>query len=178
MVHRCCPTQATLPSGATGVHSCQGRRGPLPARTLRDVTDFLQRLLRLWIEPVADGRAARAAFAQVYADPLTVNGSPMTVAQLVDRARSLQRAFEGLSMQILDQVETPDRLVIAFTMRGRHVGTYASALGDVPPTGRDVEVRTIDDLTITDGLVSAIWVVADDLGLLTQLGAVNLADPP
>jgi predicted ester cyclase len=128
----------------------------------------------LWTEPVGDRVAARAAFAQVYADPLVVNGQPMTVPQLVDRAQALQQAFEGLSMQIVDQVETSDRLVIAFIMRGRHVGPYASALGDIPPTGRAVQVRTIDVLTIDAGLVSAIWVVADDLGLLTQLDAVEL----
>jgi hypothetical protein len=45
----------------------------------------------------------------------------------------------------------------------------------VAPTQRDIEVRTIDVLTITAGVVSAIWVVADDLGLLRQLGAVTLA---
>jgi predicted ester cyclase len=139
------------------------------------VTDLLDRLLRLWTRPVGDHADAEAAFGRVYADPVVVNGVPMTVAQLVDRARSLQRAFTGLSMQILDQVETPDRIVIAFLMRGRQVGLYVSPLGAVPPTGRDVQVRTIDVLTIEGGLIAAIWVVADDLGLLTQLDAVSLA---
>jgi len=136
------------------------------------VTDFLRRLLRLWTEPIRDDLEARAAFAQVYADPVLVNGLPMTVAGLADRARSLQHAFEGLRMQILDRVETPDRIVIAFVMHGRHVGPYTSPLGVVPPAGREVQVRTIDVLTLDRGLVSAIWVVADDLGMLTQLGAV------
>ena len=102
----------------------------------------------------------------------------MTVAQLVDRARSLQKSFDGLSMHIVDQIETSDRLVIAFLMRGRHVGPYASPLGTIPPTGREIEVRTIDVLTVEDGLVSAIWVVADDLGLLAQLDAITLTGQP
>jgi predicted ester cyclase len=139
------------------------------------VADLLERLLPLWTRPVGDEGDAQAAFGRVYADPVVVNGAPMTVAQLVDRARSLQQAFEGLSMQILDRVETRDRIVLAFTMRGRHVGPYGSPLGVVPPTGREVQVRTIDVLAIEGGLVSAIWVVADDLGLLTQLDAVSLA---
>jgi predicted ester cyclase len=142
------------------------------------VTDLLQRLLRLWTEPVGDDAGARSAFAQVYADPLVVNGMPMTVAQLVDRARSLQKSFEGLSMQIVDRVDTPDRLVIVFLMRGRHIGPYASALGTIPPTGREVQVRTIDVLTVEKGRVSAIWVVADDLGLLIQWDAVALTGEP
>ena len=45
----------------------------------------------------------------------------------------------------------------------------------VAPTQRDIEVRTIDVLTITGGLIFAIWVVSDDLGLLHQLGAIKLA---
>ena len=150
----------------------------MPRGRLTGVTDLLQRLLRLWTEPVGDGFAATAAFSGVYADPLVVNGTPMTVAQLVDRARSLQKSFDGLSMHIVDQINTSDRLVIAFLMRGRHVGPYASPLGTIPPTGREIEVRTIDVLTVEDGLVSAIWVVADDLGLLTQLDAITLTDEP
>jgi hypothetical protein len=87
----------------------------------------------------------------------------------------LQRAFDQLGMHIVDAVETPDRVVLAFLMRGRHVGPFHSPLGVVAPTQREVEVRTIDVLTLTAGLVSDIWVVADDLGLLRQLGAVTLA---
>ena len=142
------------------------------------MTGLLQRLLRLWTEPVGDGLAATAAFSAVYADPLAVNGMPMTVAQLVDRARSLQKSFDGLSMHIVDQIETSDRLVIAFLMRGRHIGPYASPLGTIPPTGREIEVRTIDVLTVEDGLVSAISVVADALGLLAQLDAITLTGQP
>jgi SnoaL-like polyketide cyclase len=76
---------------------------------------------------------------------------------------------------LLDTVETPDRVVIAFLMRGRHVGPFTSPLGTVAPTQRDIEVRTIDVLVVTEGLVSAIWVVSDDLGLLRQLDAAKLA---
>jgi hypothetical protein len=33
-----------------------------------------------------------------------------------------------------------------------------------------VQIRTIDVLTITGGKISAVWVNADDLGTLRQLG--------
>ena len=135
---------------------------------------LLERLLPLWTEPV-DGRGdPEAAFGEVYADPVVVNGTEMSLTALVARARSLQQAFDQLGMDILDTVETPDRVVVAFEMRGRHVGPYASPLGTVAPAGRDIAVRTIDVLTIAGGLVTAIWVVADDLGLLRQLDAARL----
>jgi predicted ester cyclase len=135
---------------------------------------LLERLLPLWTEPV-DGRGdPEAAFGEVYADPVVVNGTEMGLDALVARARSLQQAFDQLGMDILDTVETPDRVVVAFEMRGRHIGPYASPLGTVAPTGRGIAVRTIDVLTIAGGLVTAIWVVADDLGLLRQLDAARL----
>jgi predicted ester cyclase len=136
-------------------------------------TGLLERLLRLWTEPIGEQAGAEAAFREVYADPVVVNGTPLPVPQLVDRARSLQRAFAGLRAEVLDQVETPDRLVVAFHLRGRHVCTFTSPLGDVAPTDREVQVRTIDVLTVEGGRVTRIWVVADDLGLLTQLGALG-----
>ena len=116
------------------------------------------------------------ALLERHADPVVVNGTEMSLTELTARARSLQQAFDQLGMDVLDTVETPDRVVVAFVMRGRHVGPYASALGTVAPTGRDIAVRTIDVLRVTGGLVTAISVVADDLGLLRQLDAARLND--
>jgi predicted ester cyclase len=137
-------------------------------------TDMVERLLDLWSQPLSD--RPYADFAQLYADPVTVNGAELRITDLVGRARTLQGAFDDLSRRVLDVVETPDRLVVAFELSGRHTGTWPSALGDVPASGRRMTVRTIDVLTIADGRITAIWVVSDDLSLLTQLGAIPVAD--
>jgi hypothetical protein len=139
------------------------------------VIALLERLLPLWTQPVDSRDDAEAAFREVYADPVVVNGIETPVADLVRRAGALQRAFDQLGMHILETVETPDRVVIAFVMRGRHIGPFTSPLGTIAPAQREIEVRTIDVLTVTAGVVSAIWVVSDDLGLLRQLDAVKLA---
>jgi SnoaL-like polyketide cyclase len=136
---------------------------------------LLDRLVPLWTQPVDSLDDPEAAFREVYADPVVVNGAEMSLTDLVGRARMLQQTFDQLEMHIMDTVETPDRVVLAFLMRGRHIGPFHSPLGIVAPTQREIEVRTIDVLTITAGVVAAIWVVADDLGLLRQLGAVTLA---
>jgi ketosteroid isomerase-like protein len=102
----------------------------------------------------------------------------MPQSELVARARSIQRALTDLSVEILEEMETSDRVAVAFLQRGRHVGTLALPLGEVPPTGREVQVRTIDVLTIDDGRISAIQVVPDNLGLAMQLGAVGLIESP
>lgn len=90
---------------------------------------------------------------------------------LVDRAAGTHAALERTGVTVLDVVESPGKVVVAFEMVARHVGTWPSALGDVPATGATLAVRTIDILTVVDGLVSAIWVVSDEVSLLHQLGA-------
>jgi hypothetical protein len=71
------------------------------------MTALVDRLLPLWTRPVHARDDPRAAFAEVYADPVVVNGTAMTITELVDRARSLQQAFDRLGMDIVDTVEAP-----------------------------------------------------------------------
>ena len=51
-------------------------------------------LLRLWTGPPA-AVGAEAAFGRFYADPVLLNGTEHTIADLVVRARDLHTAFEG-----------------------------------------------------------------------------------
>jgi len=138
------------------------------------MTALVDRLLGLWQEPVDERDDPEAAFRELYADPVSINGTPMPVSSLVERARALQRAFDGRTTEIVDLVETPDRMAIAFYMRARHVGPLDTPVGSVTPTGSTVEIRTIDILTIADSLITGLWVVSDELGMLTQLDAVRL----
>jgi predicted ester cyclase len=136
----------------------------------------VDRLLRLWTEPVAETGDAIAAFAAVYADPVSINGVDVPLVGLVERARALQRAFADLSVEIIDEVEAPNRLVVVFWQRGRHVGPLILPFGEIAPTGRHVEVRTIDVLSISADRITAMQVVPDNLGLAMQLGAVALTE--
>jgi len=68
-------------------------------------------------------------------------------------------------------------VAVAFRLSGRHVGTLTTAAGPVPATGRALEVRVIDVLTITEGRISGIWMVADELGALVSVDAVRLSSP-
>jgi ketosteroid isomerase-like protein len=88
----------------------------------------------------------------------------------------LQRAFSDLEIEPVEQLESGDRFVLAFLQRGRHIGCFETPLGLVEPTRRAFEIRVIDVLTISDGRITAIEVVPDNLSLLMQLGAVRLAE--
>jgi len=135
------------------------------------------RLLRLWTEPPPDDAAAEAAFREVYADPVTVNGSPVSAAGLVARARALQGVFDGVERQVLDVVDGGDKVALAFRLSGRQVGVLATSAGPLPPTGQVLDLRVIDVLTVTAGRITDIWMVADELGALIAVDAVRLASP-
>jgi len=138
--------------------------------------DWLRGLFALWQQP-DHATDLDAAFAAFYTDPVIVNGVETSIADMVVRARALNAALEGLTAEILQVVDGDGSLAVAFVMRGRHTGPYAGPLGIVQPTGIDVDIRTTDILTLTAGKVSRIWVIADDLGLLRQLGAVSGTTP-
>jgi predicted ester cyclase len=137
------------------------------------VGSIVERLMSLWTGP-----ADEAAFATLYADPVRVNGVPLTVADLVARARALHATYSDVAFEVVDEIETPDRAVVGFRMRGRHTGPLDSPLGTVAPTGRTVEARVTDILVLDRGLVTDIWVVSDDLAVLRQLDAVTLTGAP
>ncbi|HYO40992.1 MAG TPA: ester cyclase [Nocardioidaceae bacterium] len=138
------------------------------------MTDAVEAILALWQGLPEDDREARDAFSRVYAEHVTVNGVELTLDELVARARALQQAVTGLTPELLERVEAGDKLVVAFLMHGRHTGTLRTSIGEVPATGRDVTLRGMDVLTFTDGRITRITVLADELGLLSSLDAVTL----
>ncbi|MEX5718691.1 ester cyclase [Geodermatophilus maliterrae] len=137
----------------------------------------VERLLQLWSDPLPHGPAAEDAFRSLYTDPVTVNGQSLTVADLVARARAVQGTFEEVERQVVSVVEDGDRVAVAFRMGGRQVGPLQTSAGPLPPTGRRLELRVIDVLTLTGGRISEIVMVADELGALVALDAVRLAPP-
>ncbi|MEV6489357.1 ester cyclase [Actinoplanes sp. NPDC051633] len=132
---------------------------------------LVTRLLDLWAAPIPDPADALVRFSTVYTDPVTLNGTALPLTALVERAAATHVALERTGVEVLEVVAQDDKVVVAFAMTARHIGTWPSTLGGVPPTGCTVTVRTIDVLTLTGGLVSGIWVVSDEAGMLSQLGA-------
>jgi hypothetical protein len=139
------------------------------------VADLVERLMDLWLALPADDEDAVAAFRALYTDPVQINGTSTSAEELVARARMLHATYDGLSQELIDRVDAPGKTVIAFRMRGTHVGPLSTPLGVIAPTGRPISILTIDVLTLQpDGRVSAVWVVPDELGLLIGLDALAL----
>ena len=140
-----------------------GAAGDSPGMTIED------RLFELWTTPPGERDDPAGAFGELYTDPVTINGEPMTVEALVARARALHAAFDRHEIEIVGRVEEPGRLAIAFRHRARHAGEWVTPLGTLAPTGKVVTGLGIDLLTFTDGKISAIWVLADELARILQV---------
>jgi predicted ester cyclase len=134
----------------------------------------LDGLLRLWMNPLPQGEEAEEAFHAFYTDPVKVNGRSLHAADLVERARCLQAALADAEREVLEVVEAGGKLAVAFRLAGRHAGPFRTAAGELAPTGRRIELRVIDILTITDGRISEVWMAADELGALAAIDAVTL----
>jgi ketosteroid isomerase-like protein len=140
-----------------------------------DARRLVDRVMALWTGPIPDGPDGEAAFGECYAEPLTVNGADFRLADLVARARVLHAAHSDIRTELLQVLAAPEHVVVAFVMHVRHTGPLPTPLGTLPATGRAAAARTIDILTVRDGKITDITVVADELGMLTQLGALRLA---
>ncbi|MET0965334.1 MAG: hypothetical protein ABWZ02_03000 [Nakamurella sp.] len=148
----------TAPSTAAAASTC----------TLIDLTA----LLALWSEPFPAGADGETALRRFYADPCVINGTATTVAELAAGVRSLQGALAAPSRNLLSCSETDQTVVFAFELRGRHIGPLRTSAGVIAATGADLHLRIIDILTIADGVITDVIMVADELRTLAAAGAV------
>jgi predicted ester cyclase len=54
------------------------------------------------------------------------------------------------------------------TLHGRHTGPFMG----IPPTGREVALRTVHFIRYRNGLEIETWSVQDRMGLMQQLGLI------
>jgi hypothetical protein len=107
----------------------------------------LSRLARLWNDPPPDNDAdAHRAFAEVYADRVVLNGDSVSVRDLVAMARQSHLTYRDQDRVILDVLDNGDKVAFALVLRAQQ-------------NDRPVAIRVIDILTLTDGLVTAVWAV-------------------
>src|SRR5687768_17180069 len=130
---------------------------------------------RTWEEmlPAADFAALEAVI-----DPEVVNhdlpsgasngfeGVRQTIAMLHD-------AFSEQRYEVHHVIGEADTVVIDATMHGRHTGSF---LG-IPPTGREVALRSIHVVRYRDGREIETWALSDRLGLMQQLGVIPEGPP-
>lgn len=79
-------------------------------------------------------------------------------------------AFPDLTLSVEDRVVEGDKIVDRFMCRGTHEGE----LMGIEPTGEEIEVMSIVIHHLEDGQLVADDALLDNLGLMRQLGVVEL----
>ena len=69
---------------------------------------------------------------------------------------------------ILDLVTEGDKVAVRYNI----IGTHKGELQGIPPTGKEVSFSAMDFITLIDGKVAEEWEIADNMGLMQQIGAI------
>jgi predicted ester cyclase len=96
---------------------------------------------------------------------------PESVKQTV---RGLHDAFGGLRFDVQDEIAEGDKVVQLVVMSGRHTGPLMGR----EPTGKEFSVRHTYIWRIADDKIVEHWGSRDDLGLLGQLGLLQVLEEP
>ncbi|MDR3545263.1 MAG: ester cyclase [Candidatus Limnocylindrales bacterium] len=89
-----------------------------------------------------------------------------------DVIRTLHRWMSDFTLTVEDLAAVDDMVWSRNRARGVNTG---SVMG-TPPTGRRVEVEVIDIVRFADGKIVEHWGIADQLGLMLQIGAIPVRE--
>jgi predicted ester cyclase len=79
----------------------------------------------------------------------------------------LRGAFPDRTDTIEDVIAEGDRVGMLFRQRGTHKGNFFG----IAPTGKTIDIHELGIFRLADGRITEAWFMADELGLLQQLGA-------
>lgn len=81
--------------------------------------------------------------------------------------RGMRDGIGDLHYEILDMVETPEKVAVYVRLTGRHTGM----LFGLAPTGRAIDVRQMQIERLRDGRICEHWRITDERSLMEQLGS-------
>jgi steroid delta-isomerase-like uncharacterized protein len=83
-----------------------------------------------------------------------------------------EEGFPDSGIEITNLFATEDQAVVEFIGRGTNTGPLHMPTGDLPPTGRSVELRFCDVYRIGNGKIVSYRSYYDALGFMQQLGLI------
>jgi steroid delta-isomerase-like uncharacterized protein len=86
--------------------------------------------------------------------------------------RSYAEAIPDIRHNIVNVVENGDEVATELRVGGTHTGTLQTPAGPLPPTGRTIDLPSVDMITVRDGKVQSWRAYYDNLAFMTQLGAI------
>ncbi|MFN8252460.1 MAG: ester cyclase [Ferruginibacter sp.] len=87
---------------------------------------------------------------------------------LIGHIEFFEKAFPCYKLFIDEITAEGNRVII----RARNVATHLGYLGEIPPTGKDVDFPFVVCYEIENSMIVNHWMIADQLLLMQQLGVV------
>jgi steroid delta-isomerase-like uncharacterized protein len=85
---------------------------------------------------------------------------------LKQRVSSLYAIYAEPYFMVEDQLAEGDKVLTRWTFQGKHTGDHMGAA----PTGKQITLTGMNLFRLAGGKIEEIWLNADDLGELQQLG--------
>ncbi|MDQ3929521.1 MAG: ester cyclase [Chloroflexota bacterium] len=85
---------------------------------------------------------------------------------------SFKRAMPDARLNLKSAVEQGNMIAVEGTFTGTHTGPMMTPTGELPPTGRAIELPYIDVFRIENGLLVTHRVYYDQITMLSQLGLI------
>ena len=90
----------------------------------------------------------------------------------------LLTAFPDYRLTIEEQIAEGEKVATVRSGTGTHEGEWESPAGTIAPTGRQVRWTGTTTLRLSEGKISEVIATSwDHLGILQQLGAVDVTEP-
>ncbi|HYK05857.1 MAG TPA: ester cyclase [Thermoanaerobaculia bacterium] len=136
------------------------------------MTEANKLLVRKLVEEAQEGgnlAVVEELVADDFIDHSPLPGLPPTRDGVVMLFAGMKQAFPDLRVIIEEQIADGEKVATRKTF----VGTHRAPFLGIDATGNAVRFEVIDILTVRDGKIREHRVVADQLALLRQLGAVQ-----
>ncbi len=104
-------------------------------------------------------------------------GTVRTVQEWREYGEAFRRAMPDARLMIVSAIESGNTIAVEGRFSGTHTGPLASPQGEIPPSGRSIDIPYADFFELEDGRVARHRVYYDQLGMLTQLGLVPESQP-
>ena len=130
------------------------------------VADLMAALDRRDVDGVLAHCTPDAVWHGFAPEPLDNTGYRAAIGVFLD-------AFPDSRFPISSLIAEGDRVAAVHALDGTHNGAFQ----EVPPTGRPVHVPAIAVFRLREGKVAETWLAADLMGLLVQIGAIQLPTP-
>lgn len=78
-------------------------------------------------------------------------------------------ASSDMKKDVTNQIASDEQVVSEFTLKGTHDGSLRAEAGEIPSTGRSIELEVVEVVSIRDGKVASITNYSDTSTLMRQL---------